>query len=417
MKNETNSASMTFYYNAENVDTESESIREKEKEEKVEDLDIKNENVNNFEMQRGFSEANFNYIKRCDNEEILNSERNDLQRSVSGRDQLYHYERMENDTMSENDYQNINLGYNKEYYHNDYQIFTDSAKKFDDYNHLNNREMSFEKYNCNKYESNQLPYKGQIIQTEPEGIGDQKGYFYSHAKENETRKDISPEKGYSYPPFSQSYLEEEDVRGYPYPHQPVNLHETYGDYRYGQSPGPFNTRGHVSREMRSRFTRDPFPQNNNEGRYYQSGMNSDQRYDYHNEPVDQSKDYIEKYKFAEGMKDSAYYNNEGPCYSIQQNSGYKHEMTYDASAVRQWDEIQRMMKRKKSDKIRTGFTTPQPQQKNICAHCGTDKTSLWRRFEGLFVCNACGLYFKMHGVRRPIFLKSDNIRRRKRNPR
>ena len=39
----------------------------------------------------------------------------------------------------------------------------------------------------------------------------------------------------------------------------------------------------------------------------------------------------------------------------------------------------------------------------ICANCQTNTTTLWRRnAQGEPVCNACGLYFKLHGVR--IFL-------------
>ena len=35
----------------------------------------------------------------------------------------------------------------------------------------------------------------------------------------------------------------------------------------------------------------------------------------------------------------------------------------------------------------------------ICANCGTNTTTLWRRnAQGEPVCNACGLYFKLHGV-------------------
>ena len=35
-----------------------------------------------------------------------------------------------------------------------------------------------------------------------------------------------------------------------------------------------------------------------------------------------------------------------------------------------------------------------------CANCGTSVTSLWRRdHEGQTVCNACGLYYKLHKVR------------------
>ena len=50
-----------------------------------------------------------------------------------------------------------------------------------------------------------------------------------------------------------------------------------------------------------------------------------------------------------------------------------------------------------------------------CANCGTSTTTLWRRNkEGSPVCNACGLYYKVHGRDRPIELKKDNIQTRKR---
>ena len=36
----------------------------------------------------------------------------------------------------------------------------------------------------------------------------------------------------------------------------------------------------------------------------------------------------------------------------------------------------------------------------ICANCKTTNTTLWRRNpNGEPVCNACGLYFKLHNVR------------------
>ena len=51
----------------------------------------------------------------------------------------------------------------------------------------------------------------------------------------------------------------------------------------------------------------------------------------------------------------------------------------------------------------------------ICANCHTSTTTLWRRNkEGAPVCNACGLYYKVHGKDRPIELKKDNIQTRKR---
>ena len=43
----------------------------------------------------------------------------------------------------------------------------------------------------------------------------------------------------------------------------------------------------------------------------------------------------------------------------------------------------------------------------ICTNCKTNKTSLWRRnTSGAPVCNACGLYFKMHGHQRPANMRS-----------
>jgi hypothetical protein len=36
----------------------------------------------------------------------------------------------------------------------------------------------------------------------------------------------------------------------------------------------------------------------------------------------------------------------------------------------------------------------------ICSNCSTSTTTLWRRNgDGLPVCNACGLYYKLHKVR------------------
>ncbi|XP_066909490.1 transcription factor GATA-6 isoform X3 [Halyomorpha halys] len=52
-----------------------------------------------------------------------------------------------------------------------------------------------------------------------------------------------------------------------------------------------------------------------------------------------------------------------------------------------------------------------------CSNCGTSTTSLWRRNSvGEPVCNACGLYFKLHGVNRPQAMKKDSIQTRKRKP-
>jgi len=52
-----------------------------------------------------------------------------------------------------------------------------------------------------------------------------------------------------------------------------------------------------------------------------------------------------------------------------------------------------------------------------CSNCTTEKTSLWRRNQlGEPVCNACGLYYKLHGICRPLAMKKDTIQNRKRKP-
>jgi GATA-binding protein len=51
-----------------------------------------------------------------------------------------------------------------------------------------------------------------------------------------------------------------------------------------------------------------------------------------------------------------------------------------------------------------------------CSNCNTQTTPLWRRdADGLPVCNACGLFKKLHGIPRPLSLKTEAFKKRKRS--
>ncbi|ORX92011.1 GATA-domain-containing protein, partial [Basidiobolus meristosporus CBS 931.73] len=51
-----------------------------------------------------------------------------------------------------------------------------------------------------------------------------------------------------------------------------------------------------------------------------------------------------------------------------------------------------------------------------CSNCQTTTTPLWRRNpqDGEPLCNACGLFLKLHGIVRPLSLKSNVIKKRNR---
>lgn len=60
-------------------------------------------------------------------------------------------------------------------------------------------------------------------------------------------------------------------------------------------------------------------------------------------------------------------------------------------------------------------TGEQSAAPTTCTNCFTQTTPLWRRNpDGQPLCNACGLFLKLHGVVRPLSLKTDVIKKRNR---
>jgi len=53
----------------------------------------------------------------------------------------------------------------------------------------------------------------------------------------------------------------------------------------------------------------------------------------------------------------------------------------------------------------------------ICENCQVTNTSLWRRStQGTPLCNACGLFAKLHNKPRPLSMRTEIIRKRNRGP-
>ncbi|KAH3676183.1 hypothetical protein WICMUC_002205 [Wickerhamomyces mucosus] len=79
-------------------------------------------------------------------------------------------------------------------------------------------------------------------------------------------------------------------------------------------------------------------------------------------------------------------------------------------------QLQSLSKSESSQSTTTTNATPSATTPSTrCTNCNTQTTPLWRRNpEGQPLCNACGLFLKLHGVVRPLSLKTDVIKKRQR---
>ncbi|XP_050419717.1 uncharacterized protein LOC126832803 isoform X2 [Adelges cooleyi] len=62
-------------------------------------------------------------------------------------------------------------------------------------------------------------------------------------------------------------------------------------------------------------------------------------------------------------------------------------------------------------------TARESSVQRMCSNCGTTCSTIWRRLNEDPVCNACGLYYKLHGKIRPPTMRRDTIHTRQRRKR
>ncbi|KAG2224370.1 hypothetical protein INT45_006770 [Circinella minor] len=111
---------------------------------------------------------------------------------------------------------------------------------------------------------------------------------------------------------------------------------------------------------------------------------------------------------------SGYLSRGRPSLSATNKNNTSTTVTATATAAKKSSKITTATKKKLSSHRRSKKddpTLPLP----VCTNCKTTTTSLWRRDDhGNPLCNACGLFLKLHGMERPLSLKTDVIKRRNR---
>jgi hypothetical protein len=101
--------------------------------------------------------------------------------------------------------------------------------------------------------------------------------------------------------------------------------------------------------------------------------------------------------------------------------GYAPELPKDSTAtgertIQPWNPEYLMQRLSAGISALPGLSVEQSSVPTTCTNCFTQTTPIWRRNpEGHPLCNACGLFLKLHGVVRPLSLKTDVIKKRNRS--
>ena len=95
-----------------------------------------------------------------------------------------------------------------------------------------------------------------------------------------------------------------------------------------------------------------------------------------------------------------------------------HEPEHSSSSPSKEDSLQTLDQHKNTTIPGASATTATGKPLQVCHNCGISKTPLWRKAgDKNYLCNACGLYLKIHSAPRPEHLKSNEIKSRRRTRR
>ncbi|KIJ49400.1 hypothetical protein M422DRAFT_246490 [Sphaerobolus stellatus SS14] len=99
-----------------------------------------------------------------------------------------------------------------------------------------------------------------------------------------------------------------------------------------------------------------------------------------------------------------------PMHETGEENGKKKGVTGDGKMSRSGSVGELAIKKEEGKGVAQSGEVP-----TVCTNCHTTNTPLWRRDpDGQPLCNACGLFYKLHGVVRPLSLKTDVIKKRNR---